>query len=69
MHLKGGVTDVLLYRATVAISIFGKANIKIFMLAYSFQCANIKILSVRYSLQYALCFLLKLVMQFLQSVL
>ena len=32
MHLKGGVMDSLLYKVTMGLTVFGKANTKIFML-------------------------------------
>lgn len=57
--------DALLYRVTMGLTVFGKANTKIFMLWYDFQCANIKILFLFYNLQHDWCFLCKLVMQFL----
>ncbi|NXJ79338.1 CX7A2 oxidase, partial [Trogon melanurus] len=37
VHLKGGLMDALLYRVTMGLSVFGKANSKIFMLWYSLQ--------------------------------
>ncbi|NWS56780.1 CX7A2 oxidase, partial [Chunga burmeisteri] len=40
VHLKGGIMDALLYKVTMGLSVFGKANTKIFMLWYNFQCAN-----------------------------
>ncbi|NXY49197.1 CX7A2 oxidase, partial [Ceuthmochares aereus] len=40
VHLKGGLMDALLYRVTMGLSVFGKANTKAFMLWYSFQHVN-----------------------------
>ncbi|KAF1467726.1 Cytochrome c oxidase subunit 7A2, mitochondrial, partial [Megadyptes antipodes antipodes] len=40
VHLKGGVMDALLYRVTMGLTVFGKANTKIFMLWYDVQRAN-----------------------------
>ncbi|NXS74234.1 CX7A2 oxidase, partial [Pandion haliaetus] len=40
VHLKGGIMDALLYKVTMGLTVFGKANIKIFMLWYNFQHAN-----------------------------
>ncbi|KAF1490971.1 Cytochrome c oxidase subunit 7A2, mitochondrial, partial [Pygoscelis antarcticus] len=40
VHLKGGVMDALLYKVTMGLTVFGKANTKIFMLWYDFQRAN-----------------------------
>ncbi|KAF1505520.1 Cytochrome c oxidase subunit 7A2, mitochondrial, partial [Eudyptula minor novaehollandiae] len=40
VHLKGGVMDALLYRVTMGLAVFGKANTKIFMLWYDVQRAN-----------------------------
>ncbi|NXS64449.1 CX7A2 oxidase, partial [Brachypteracias leptosomus] len=37
VYLKGGLKDALLYRVTMGLSVFGKANAEIFMLWYSFQ--------------------------------
>ncbi|NXJ68352.1 CX7A2 oxidase, partial [Rostratula benghalensis] len=43
VHLKGGVMDALLYRVTMGLTGFGKANTHMWMLWYSFQPANVKI--------------------------
>lgn len=51
MHLKGGAKDALLYRLTMGMSVFGKADAGTFMPWYNFQCANNKILYFEYSLQ------------------
>ncbi|KAF1403962.1 Cytochrome c oxidase subunit 7A2, mitochondrial, partial [Spheniscus humboldti] len=40
VHLKGGVMDALLYRVTMGLTVFGKANTEIFMLWYDVQRAN-----------------------------
>ncbi|KAF1436975.1 Cytochrome c oxidase subunit 7A2, mitochondrial, partial [Spheniscus mendiculus] len=40
VHLKGGVMDALLYRVTMGLTVFGKANTEIFMLWYDAQRAN-----------------------------
>ncbi|NWH63252.1 CX7A2 oxidase, partial [Geococcyx californianus] len=37
VHLKGGVMDSVLYRITMGLSVFGKANTEVFMLWYNFQ--------------------------------
>ncbi|NWR56491.1 CX7A2 oxidase, partial [Bucorvus abyssinicus] len=42
VHLKGGVMDALLYRVTMGLSVFGKANTKIFILWHNFLPTNIK---------------------------
>ncbi|NWT45244.1 CX7A2 oxidase, partial [Rissa tridactyla] len=41
VHLKGGVMDALLYRVTMGLTVFGKANTKIFMLWCNFQRATV----------------------------
>ncbi|NXY17223.1 CX7A2 oxidase, partial [Atrichornis clamosus] len=40
VHLKGGSKDAVLYRTTMGLTLLGKANTKIFILCYNFQCAN-----------------------------
>lgn len=69
MHLKGGAKDSLLYRTTAGLTLFGKANTEIFLLWYNFQCTNIKIFLLWYNLQHEWCFLCKIIMQCLQSLL